>query len=310
MCRRILHAFWAFRADASLRAAFIRVFAVAFVIALVLSVCMVFWTPRVYSSTMTIEVSRDLPKDVVGPDPNFLMTQFKIIESYSTLTNVIATLHLDDKLAAQAGDTHWTMDQTYAALLHTISVEQTLITNVITISVKNRHPKLAADIADAVVDSYRHVRMEWWRSEYLRGIDALQAKLTDVETKLCMIETNLNHMRVALAISDLDEESTAEISTLLPKYQPFFSLKRDIEGRKRNKEELKRLIQIEEAECTQPLLVIVLDPAKPNLRPIHSMPEIFSEWMFGGTLVVLVAGTVGAWLAHSGRQRSRLSIKS
>src|SRR5271155_2556211 len=97
-----------------------------FLLCVVTSTLLTFWLPKQYASTVQIEVQKDMPEIPVaeggghssafGSDPYFLATQFKIIESYSILTNVINALHLDDKLAAQQGDVHWTMDQTYGAL--------------------------------------------------------------------------------------------------------------------------------------------------------------------------------------------------
>jgi capsular exopolysaccharide synthesis family protein len=195
-----------------------------FLLCVVTSTLLTFWLPKQYASTVRIEVQKDTPEipvtqggghmNTFGSDPYFLTTQFKIIESYSILTNVIATLHLDEKLAAQEGAPPWTMEQTYAALFNKISVEQTRMTSLIEISVKNSDPKLAADIANAIVDAYRDSRLEKWRGDRFSGINVLQAELSDNETKLGNMETNLNELRAALEISDLDEESPVMSATI------------------------------------------------------------------------------------------------
>src|SRR5580693_3359133 len=84
-----------------------------FLLCVVTSTLLTFWLPKQYASTVRIEVQKDTPEipvtgggghmNAYGSDPYFLTTQFKIIESYSILTNVIVNLHLDDRLAAQAG---------------------------------------------------------------------------------------------------------------------------------------------------------------------------------------------------------------
>lgn len=196
-----------------------------FLLCVVTSTLLTFWLPKQYASTVRIEVQKDTPEipvtagggghmNAFGSDPYFLTTQFKIIESYSILTNVIATLHLDEKLAAQVGDTPWTMDRTYGALFGKISVEQTRMTSLIEISVKNSDPKLAADIANAIVDAYRDSRLEKWKGDRFSGIVALQEKLSSEETKLGNMETNLNELRAALEISDLEEESPVASATI------------------------------------------------------------------------------------------------
>ena len=197
-----------------------------FLLCVVTSTLLTFWLPKQYASTVRIEVQKDTPEipvtqqggghiNTFGSDPYFLTTQFKIIESYSILTNVIANLHLDEQLAKQAGDTPpWTMDKTYLALFNKISVEQTRMTSLIEISVKNPDPKLAADIANSIVDAYRDSRLEKWKGDRYSGIVALQDKLTGEETKLGNMETNLNELRAALEISDLDEESPVTSATI------------------------------------------------------------------------------------------------
>ena len=196
-----------------------------FLLCVVTSTLLTFWLPKQYASTVRIEVQKDTPEIPIaegggrinsfGSDPYFLTTQFKIIESYSILTNVIASLHLDEKLAAQAGDTTpWTMDKTYAALFGKISVEQTRMTSLIEISVKNPDPKLAADIANAIVDAYRNSRLEKWKGDRFSGIVALQDELTSEQARLGTMETNLNQLRSLLQISDLNEESPLESATI------------------------------------------------------------------------------------------------
>ena len=88
------------------------------------------------------------------------------------------------------------------------------MTSLIEISVKNSDPKLAADIANAIVDAYRDSRLEKWKGDRFGGIVALQEKLSNEETKLGNMETNLNELRAALEISDLDEESPVASATI------------------------------------------------------------------------------------------------
>jgi capsular exopolysaccharide synthesis family protein len=196
-----------------------------FLLCVVTSTLLTFWLPKQYASTVRIEVQKDSPEIPVAEsggrmsafasDPYFLTTQFKIIESYSILTNVIANLHLDEQLAKQAGDTTpWSMDKTYAALFGKISVDQTRMTSLIEISVKNSDPKLAADIANAIVDAYRDSRLEKWKGDRYSGIIVLQTNLAEDQDKLGAMVTNLNKMRVDLGISDLEDESPVASATI------------------------------------------------------------------------------------------------
>jgi polysaccharide biosynthesis transport protein len=195
-----------------------------FLLCVVTSTLLTLWLPKQYASTVRIEVQKDTPEiSVTQPgghasayasDPYFLTTQFKVIESWSILTNVIANLHLDDKLAAQVGDTHWTMDQTFGALHSKISVDQTRMTSLIEISVKNSDAKMAADIANAIVDAYRDSRLEKWKSDRYSGIFALQAEHREGETNIEQMETQLNELRVELGISDVAQDNPMTSSTI------------------------------------------------------------------------------------------------
>ena len=195
-----------------------------FLLCAVTSILLTFWLPKQYSSTARIEVQKDTPEipvteggghlSGIGSDPYFLTTQFKIIESWSILTNVITALHLDEKLAAQVGDPPWTLDKTYGTLASKVSVEQTRMTSLVEISVKNSDYKLAADIANAIVEAYRDSRLEKWKSDRYSGISALQQELSLKEAKLGTMVTNLNELRATLQISDLDEESPVAGATI------------------------------------------------------------------------------------------------
>jgi capsular exopolysaccharide synthesis family protein len=185
-----------------------------FLLCLVTSTILTFYLPKQYASTVRIEVQKDTPEipvaegsriGALSSDPYFLTTQFKIIESYAILTNVINTLHLDEKLAQQAGESRWSIDQTYAALFSKISVEQTRMTDLIEITVRNQDPKMAADIANGIVEAYKASRLEKWRGDRMGGIMALQKELAEKEATVATLESHVNTLRSQLHISDLDE---------------------------------------------------------------------------------------------------------
>ena len=195
-----------------------------FLLCAVTSILLTFWLPKQYSSTVRIEVQKDNPEipvteggghlGSVGSDPYFLTTQFKIIQSWSILTNVITMLHLDEKLAAQVGDPPWPLDKTFSALAARVSVEQTRMTSLVEISVRNSDAKMAADIANAIVDAYRDSRLEKWKSDRYGGISALQQELSLKETKLGAMVTNLNELRSSLQIFEMDEQSPLASTTI------------------------------------------------------------------------------------------------
>jgi capsular exopolysaccharide synthesis family protein len=184
---------------------------VVFLLCVMTSTLLTIWLPKQYSSMVQIEVQKDTPEVPISEprqvgfatDPFFLSTEFKKIESYRILTNVITKLRLDEKLAAQNGAPCWSVDDTYDYLSHRISVEQTRMTSLIEISVRNMSAQLAADIANGIADAYRQDRTNRWKGTRGRGIAALALELETNQVKLDVARSNLDALRIKLHISDL-----------------------------------------------------------------------------------------------------------
>src|SRR5208283_5374818 len=152
---------------------------VVFLLCVMTSTLLTIWLPKQYSSMVRIQVEKDAPEVPIaevrqlsmGTDPYFLTTQFKIIESYSILTNVIVNLRLDDRLAQQNGDSHWTLNKTFDYLSRKISVEQTRMTSLIEISVRNPDKDLAAQIVNGIAEAYKRSRLEQWKNSRGGGVE-------------------------------------------------------------------------------------------------------------------------------------------
>ena len=157
---------------------------VVFLLCVMTSTLLTIWLPKKYASTVRIEVQKDTPEvSMLHPqaaytfgnsDPYFLTTQFKIIESYFVLTNVIADLRLNEKLARQHGLPEWTIDETYAYLSKVMNVKQTRMTSLFEVTIKNPDPQLAAAIANRIAWSYRNNRLDQWKLTHFGGIKAYQ----------------------------------------------------------------------------------------------------------------------------------------
>jgi hypothetical protein len=268
MCRKILRAVHNLRPDPRLRTAFIKAFAVVLASAFVWSVFMAYLSPRVYFSTAQIKVQKDDP-DVPVVD--------KIIASYRILTNVIVNLRLDEKLAQQNGSAGWSIVDTFDYLRHTLSVEQTRMTSLLEISVRNQDADLAAKIANQVAASYKEFRLDQWKDTKLRGIKAWKEQLPKIFADLPRLETNLDS---------------------------YLTTKSDFVDKLRQYHKMETYLDREIEEVGQPNegVVIVCNPARPSLNSVvPTKLKIFWTWAFGGALVALLAGTGSALLA---RQKS------
>jgi hypothetical protein len=218
----------AIRGDPRLRSAFLRVFGTGFTCAIVCAVLLAAWSPRVYSSRVLIEAHNDTSKASPNEpsaaqhsgdaDPYFLTTQSKIIVSYHILTNVIAKLNLDQKLAEQLGKPRWTMDETYLHLSKMIHVENTRMTSLLEITVNNPDPALAANIANSIAESYRNSRLEQWKQIHLGGIYAFETNLAAMGQLLQEKQEELDKLRAVLGVTGTNTQpsnSTADYGKML-----------------------------------------------------------------------------------------------
>ena len=195
---------------------------VVFLLCVMTSTLLTIWLPKQYSSMVQIEVQKDDPEVAVAEphtqmastDPYFLTTQFKIIESYRILTNVITKLKLDEALAQQNGATRWSIDETFDYLQHRLSIEQTRMTSLIEISVRNQDPKMAAAIANQVADSYKDFRVDQWKDQRLRGIKALEEKEAGMTNDLREAQAKLDQLRTNLDIVDIYDQSAMSLDLL------------------------------------------------------------------------------------------------
>jgi capsular exopolysaccharide synthesis family protein len=188
---------------------------VVFLLCVMTSTLLTIWLPKQYSSTVQIEVQKDTPavplleprQVTVATDPFFLSTEFKKIESWRILTNVIAKLNLQQELARQNGADRWDLDVTFEYLSRHLSVEQTRMTSLIEISVRNPNAQLAADIANGIASSYREDRLAGWKGTRGGGIAALALELATNKLKLDVARSNLDEVRIRLHIPDLYGQS-------------------------------------------------------------------------------------------------------
>lgn len=120
---------------------------------------------RIYESTATIDIDRQVPAAVIGQDasrqaPNdadqFLATQIKMIQSDSVLRPIALRFKLSDNGAFASGkETLQTAREQNAPItLKHLKVARPPNTYLLLISYRSANPDLAADIANGIADSY------------------------------------------------------------------------------------------------------------------------------------------------------------
>lgn len=196
---------------------------VVFLLCVVTSTLLTIWLPKSYSSSLDMRVQKDDPEVALNgemhaafmsTDPYFLTTEFKVLESYRILTNVIRTLDLEEKLAQQNGETRWALKDTFDYLLKRVSVDQTRMTSLIQITVRNPDRELAAKIANQMADSYRAFRIDQWKGTKGRGVEALEARLATNAAELSEAQSKLDKDRNRLHISELEEGMNSEMTIM------------------------------------------------------------------------------------------------
>lgn len=190
-----------------------------FLITAIIATVVTFILPESYASTSRIKVERDVlnvpgmasgsTADSAGFDPYFIQTTFEIMQSEIVLSNVIATLDLNEKWGKKFnnGETFKTTD-TMTILKDIMTLTPVRNTKLIAITVYSDEPKEAADIANAVAESYRQYRLQTQQQLALTGLKALQDQYDQEEQQISQVQSNVDDLRQNLGIVDYANSTT------------------------------------------------------------------------------------------------------
>ncbi|HVN94185.1 MAG TPA: polysaccharide biosynthesis tyrosine autokinase [Terracidiphilus sp.] len=166
---------------------------------------------RIYQSTATVNVDRQAPSEVVGEDstrfvaPNdadqFLATQIKLIQSDAVLRPVAEQYHLLS-LEGQTSSASDEREQLLASApitLKRLRVTRSPNTYLLLISYRSPDAHLAADVANAIADSYLlqtydlRIRSAAGMSTFMeKQLDELKAKMERSNLALAQFEKDLD----------------------------------------------------------------------------------------------------------------------
>ena len=143
-------------------AAAVSVFITVFLITVIIATAITFILPESYASTCRIKVEQNVNQGInaVSYDPYFLQTEFEVIQSQVVLEPVIAKLNL----SVEWGKKYFNGETLKSAKTLEILKERTSLapvrgTDLIAITTYNDNPREAAQIANAIADSYWAYRM-------------------------------------------------------------------------------------------------------------------------------------------------------
>jgi capsular polysaccharide biosynthesis protein len=281
-------------------ATFFTAAAVVFVLTLGTSIVITFLLPESYSSTTRIEVEQ-YGKDVNGMDgsptagmsgfdPYFIQTTFEIMQSQVVLSNVIATLDLNNKWGKKFnnGETLKT-SETMLILKNSMLLTPVRNTKLIAITIYSDDPKEAAQIANAEAESYRDYRERTRAELVLQGSVVLREQYQQEEDQFRQIRIKVNSLGEQLKAGNQIPDNPT------PQEQIYWDEKRELDQMLEMHKLLFSKIDAERVHpaITQYSMVQIVDLAQPGRAPVKpNKPVNILIGIVGGGLLGLIIGTI------------------
>ncbi len=226
---------------------FLLVFAVAAIITYIM--------PRKFRGHIEMVIERNVEDaTIVGhlgdrlniPSDNFFKTQFEIISKRKTLDLVVEKLDLVK---------HWGLpSKQFAAakLRGNLDAQSNIKSDFITIEYFDEDPKLAADIANAIAESYKETRIEVDNARTDKAVNQLSAQISVKEQLTKQAMDKMIEIKKRLGIVEMptyayqaargsDAVNTVENSTLVDAARDVYKLDKDIRDMRTQIEQLQTL---------------------------------------------------------------------
>jgi capsular exopolysaccharide synthesis family protein len=182
------------------------------VLVVITATLVTFILPESFSSVARIKVERDQSdiaefqgsRAMMGSyDPYFIQTEFEVIQSELILGKVVEELDLQKEWGKKyaAGDRLKT-PEAISLLKSRIELKPVRNTSLIEIRVFSERPQEAADIANKVAEVYEKFRLDQRRKLSHGGIDALEQRFKEQDTKVGKMQEELEKLRKDLKLSD------------------------------------------------------------------------------------------------------------
>ena len=291
--------------------AFFRLFALVFLAVFLASVVITFILPESYASTARIRVEPDAPV-AGGPspayvpyDPYFVQTTFEIMQSQRVLEPVVDKLKLNAVWGKKyyAGQTLQTAD-TIEILKQRLQLAPVKNTTLIAITVYSDNKSEAAQIADAVAESYQQYR-EASRAELAaQGLKVLSDQSAVQEQQIRESQAALVDLQKKYQISENSKPTTDT--------QPYWEAKQNLEQLVASHQLL--LAKIEEQKLDMHLpkssLAQITDLAVPGRAPVrpNKTVDIILGAIAGIFLATTIAGALALWSALIGTRARKAAV--
>ncbi len=170
-----------------------------------------YYMPRVFMASSVMQISKESQditpfsnQRMIRYDPLFLRTQFQIIQSKPIVEEVVRRLGLDEKLGRAYGYydllKEKSFDRTVDLVAKSMKVQQYRDTNLIEVQVymakpEKNAPRIAADIANAVVEVYRDQTMKKTRVAKESVLKAMSDALDEQKKVVADLEVTVAEIR-------------------------------------------------------------------------------------------------------------------
>jgi capsular exopolysaccharide synthesis family protein len=246
-----------------------------FLITAVIATVVTFILPESYASTARIVVestSADIPgigdERAAGNsvyDPYFLQTTFEIIQSQVVLSNVISSMNLNELWGKNYNNgmplkTTETMD----ILKQRISLNTIRNTKYITITVYSDDKNEAANLANAVAESYKNYRLGLERERADNAVKALEKQYQDEEDEIKAEQAKVDDLRKILNVPGLENMDGSGPGPSMTQVAVQHYQDEKIEKEKSYSEALKELQELQTLQTNSPeqlrAVIPVLNP--------------------------------------------------
>ncbi len=177
------------------------VVALAFLLVVLTTGITTYFMPKQYRSTVSMELKYESENMRVfdqnragGLDPRFAPTQFEIIQRKEVLYPVIDKLKLKERFSQDYGAS-LSKDQTYLRLRSLLTLKQVRNTEVLDLSVTYTDPQAAAEMVNAVAESYQTKKREQKQDLTSSSLQQLQTQIEVQNVKVREMTGRLAKMR-------------------------------------------------------------------------------------------------------------------
>jgi capsular exopolysaccharide synthesis family protein len=201
-----------------------------FLLVMITTAVVTYFQPREYQSSNFIEVksTAENPRIFGTGDPNIPIhdpqlapTVYQVIQRTGILYPVIEELKLQDRWGRDGN--RLSREQAYQALRGKLQVDEVRNTDLLQISVFDKNPQEAADIANKIVSVYQDKRVEEEKEILNRAVGTMNEEVSKQQKKVELAAAEVSRIRDEEKIVDLNpegtEDSQAPVNTVIIKQE-------------------------------------------------------------------------------------------